>query len=214
MTLQFGVPVPHERPPSFQPALILHKMLTVKAVDPTDVSHLEFGAIDVGVPTGMTIEKLASEVARADKPPNTMIGPTPFDIEVKRPAWVLLQLDPRVNWSFLAGSSGISTDRDYTHNAPLQQEQQQQLASPVSARQFGDNFGVTFVPKVGNPTLPGPGAVCPGGCRVLYFGVARRHPPTMQQKFNIFVEFIQGTHRLPTIFDPDVGNNGGSVYPP
>lgn len=140
--------------------------------------------------------------------------PTPFDINVTDPCYLLLILDHTTNWRFTPGNRGVTTKR-----------------------YFGaDNFGVTFVTHsqiVLDPddrvrfTDPTKTIGAPEGCKILYFSVARRRPDCIppqpgfssKQGFNFHIEFYwkdskgKVNLRLPTIFDPDVPNSGGSSFP-
>ena len=140
--------------------------------------------------------------------------PTPFDINVTDPCYLLLILDPTTNWRFTPGNRGVTTKR-----------------------YFGsDNFGVTFVTHSDVAldqndrvqfTDPTKTIGAPDKCKILYFSVARRRPDCIppqpgfssKQGFNFHIEFYwknsenKVTLRLPTIFDPDVPNSGGASFP-
>jgi hypothetical protein len=150
---------------------------------------------------------------------------TPFDIVLDRQCIVLLELDSRINWRFSPGSWGVSTEGSY--------------GDPGA----GHDFGPRFVTKAGItpaqdearvPDLPEDGDDKLNECQILFFNSALRLEH-MSQKFNFHIEFHQASvdrnsdgsvkldkkgkphfqsKCLPLIFDPDVGNNGGAVYPP
>ncbi|HYE45708.1 MAG TPA: hypothetical protein VEA44_08030 [Caulobacter sp.] len=149
---------------------------------------------------------------------------SPYDFEFDQQCYLIIILDPRVNWQFMANGRGVTTKSYYG----------------------ADNFGVSFVTrklvKTGQDehrvlvdfSDPNTCFGAPEGCKILLFGVARRRADTTppvpgynsRQGFNFHIEFkwearldpidpkkIIPAMRLPTIFDPDVPNSGGSSIP-
>jgi hypothetical protein len=114
---------------------------------------------------------------------------TPYDIVVRQPSCIILQLDRAINWEFSKGDYAITSKFDY-----------------------GDsNFGMGCGYRNGTITRAGP--VQSEGCNVAYFYVNRRASHESQM-FNFHVDFKQTdnqgvTRRLKTIFDPDIKNDGG-----
>lgn len=126
---------------------------------------------------------------------------TPFDLKVGRQCWIVLELDPDLkNWQFGRGFVGCTT----------------------KGKHKGDNFRLRHVypDEDGASVEPVKGRIRKDGCRVVYFGLARRGR-RQSQYFNLHTEFLQAAeddakklHRMVVIFDPDVGNNGGFPIPP
>jgi hypothetical protein len=133
---------------------------------------------------------------------------TPLDIIVGEICFIVIELDPTVNWEFTTESLGVTAKVNHPHfNA--------------------ENGGVTYAlgNKVIGPNDPGYSDGVPPGCRVLYWSVLSRkkRPPIpsadtdVLRGFNFYIDFIQRmgneVHRMPTIFDPNVPNTGGSEFP-
>lgn len=146
-----------------------------------------------------TVHEIAQNIA--DNSPRVIefesIAPTPYDIQVKRRTWLILELDPNINWEFTPGRPGVTAKQSGFNN---------------------ENYGLTFVKKGANPMNAGDPA--PEDCRVLFFAVAGRHNPYMgkiERGFNFEIDFFQSTstgeRRLPLIFDPNVPNGGGAEFP-
>ncbi|MET0273021.1 MAG: nucleotide synthetase [Phenylobacterium sp.] len=122
------------------------------------------------------------------------ITKTPFDIGVENQTFIMLELAPEINWQFARGEYGCTTKGEPTT----------------------DNFGLWHIHR----KYVERGPISRDGCRLVYFGLARRKGYE-GQAFNLHVEFLQDDpddvsepKRLPVIFDPDVGNNGGFPIPP
>lgn len=163
---------------------------------------------------------------------------TPYDINVTEQCYVILLLDPRINWRFTTGGRGVTT----------------------KAFHGTDNFGVRFAtrekPDSDESSVaysnPSNHFGAPADCHVLYFAVARRRhdavPPqegySSKQSFNFHMEFVWPEaltvpglpeesqadaiitlgdevkiwkylpeRTMPTVFDPDVPNSGGASFP-
>lgn len=193
-------------------APVMHCQLTIKPgliAGPPDYSQgLTFVLVtafdDVPSAYGDHSLKTVQEIAQhiADQRPRSIqsesVAPTPYDIEVKRPTWVILELDPNINWEFAPGKRGVTAKQSGFNN---------------------ENYGLTFVKSGASPMNAGD--LAPEGCTVLYFAVAGRHAPfkgTIERGFNFEIDFFQTdrsglTRRLPLIFDPNVPNGGGASFP-
>ena len=128
-------------------------------------------------------------------------APSPYDIGVASQCWIVLELEKEwTNWQFETGAFAVTTKKDYqSDNHTLR------CAYPRKHPNGSDK--------------PADAAIPADGCRVAYFGVAKRGYPE-SQFINIHTEFLQeapsGTeqHRLRVIFDPDVPNTGPDAIPP
>jgi hypothetical protein len=126
--------------------------------------------------------------------PDTSVGKypsKPLDLDIRRPSFVILELCKATNWQFRTDGPAVTT------------------------KQFipGGNGGLRHVTfNSGKPVLD---FNAPGNdCRVVCFAVLQREAYDMHG-MNLHVEFVQpGPHAIDVIIDPDVGNNGGSIYPP
>ncbi len=192
----FAIPPTSSVP--FKPAVLIHRVLTVSGAP----AGLAFQSLALDRPIDPTfgieayVKGLAGHASSGGTPPKPPVdgGPeqTPFDIEVVEQCYVVVELDLAVNWRFREGSMGISTKFD-----------------------FGDsNFGLTFVDETGGVNQ---GKV-PTNCRLLYFSVAERRPPSRQGfNFDMVFQFAstdpQVTRWLPVLFDPDIPSSGGSSFP-
>lgn len=148
---------------------------------------------------------------------------SPYDIEISKQSYIVIILDPGLNWRFTPQSRGLTTKKFFG----------------------SDNFGLTFVvPEGGDqvsftdplkvravppyPVSPDDpkGAEKPLACRQLFFAAARRRPDctpdqpgfNSRQGFNFHIQFFNDAtgddaRRLPTIFDPTVPNSGGASFP-
>lgn len=133
----------------------------------------------------------------------------PYDITLTEPyvrgeqGFVVLQLDPCINWCFTRGEWGVTTKDFYSD----------------------DNFGVQFVDIDGVRSDGSLRAPLQRPSRILYFAFARRTHDT-KQSFNFHIEFFwdgevmnpDGTtsmkeHKIPMIFDPDIPSAGGGSIP-
>jgi hypothetical protein len=118
-----------------------------------------------------------------------------FDIFVKQQCYIVIQLDPSINWRFSAGSHGLSRKLN------------------ISSTGAEEDYDLNFV---SNGIATGPGGEVPVDCRILYWAVNHR-PKDTAREFNFHIDFIEvlgGKERLmPTIFDPSVPNTGGAAFP-
>lgn len=136
---------------------------------------------------------------------------TPFDIEIRRPAGkrqccVIVQLDPTINWRFCPDTYGVTKKSDYGGTGNYKDS----------------DFGLKFFRASGpvEDSIPET-APLDDDCRVAIWRMRYRQyamppedPPGMHG-FNLHVEFFQpkvgGYHRMPTVFDPDIGNPGSGI---
>lgn len=122
--------------------------------------------------------------------PQTPVGSTPsqYDMAVREPCYVVVELDPdRTNWQFENGIAALTTKDDPTE----------------------DNWGLIHAYANGKHSA---GKATRDGCRVIYFGVAQR--TGWQSSFvNLHTEFLQASTRLKVIIDPDVPNEGPDIFP-
>jgi hypothetical protein len=136
---------------------------------------------------------VAARIDGLDLPPHIQTRhPAPGDriedqwyhIYVGRPCWVVIELDPNVNWQFEPGQPGITIERGHED----------------------DNCDLEHVMSDG--TLAGPVAPATGVCRLIYFRVQRRDD-VQHQHFHCNI--IHGRKRLddPDQIDPDIPNDGG-----
>ncbi|MDH4385074.1 MAG: hypothetical protein QE280_06500 [Caulobacter sp.] len=199
MTLHFpAFPIPKASAIGFSPRRLVHRLLTVAAG--SGGLTFESRALDKPIDPSFDIEAfvrtLAGKASSGGKRPEPPIdggeNQTPFDIEVTEQCYVVLELDLAVNWRFREGSMGVSTKLD-----------------------CGDsNFGLAFVDESGEVQQDR----VPADCRLLWFSVAERRPPS-RQGFNLDMVFQFAsadpavTRALPTLFDPDIPSSGGSSFP-
>jgi hypothetical protein len=122
-------------------------------------------------------------------PPDVL--PTPIDVLVERPCYVVIELDRARQWQFRTHDVGVTTKAD-----------------------FGDdNCDLKHVNANGTVSGAKPTA---DGCRIVYFRVQRRAADFERQGINLHLELIQGfdalgklLNSIEIIIDPDVPNNGG-----
>lgn len=120
------------------------------------------------------------------------------DINVPEQSYVLIELDEIIDWQFRTGGAGI-TYKDDTHGD-----------SDVGLIHI--NFDAAGLPIPNSTPHDKPVG---NGCRLVYFKTVRRGAYDMHP-MNFHVELVQrgtGGYYLECIFDPDIGNNGGSPYP-
>jgi hypothetical protein len=174
---------------------VKHVKLTFSVVN----DHLIFAAPDQGADKdGSEIDELAKTVASMQQIMGT--GRTgPFDIQIEKPRFILVELDKDINWRFTPGGPGVTTKKIYGDD-----------------RHIGPWFTPDFGTPVRQPTAP-------ENCRVLHFAFMHQMEPAAPAKFNFHISFFQEGKdaqgnpvelTLPLIFDPDIGNNGGTVPPP
>jgi hypothetical protein len=124
---------------------------------------------------------------------------TPLDIDpgkglaYPKTCFLVLELQEGVNWEYAEGSQGLSAkQKGFEHE---------------------DN-GLTFVTKDG--LFESPRCRVPPACRILYWSIVKR-TAGIDRPFNFHIATYQrdasGTRRLPTIFDPNVPNGGGTSIP-
>lgn len=116
--------------------------------------------------------------------------PGPIDILVENPCYVVIELDPNIDWFFRTGGAGVTAKQPYDQ----------------------DNCDLMHVNGIGDVTADAPNVQ---GCRIVYFSVVHRKSGVDdRQHFNLHVEFPQaaGYNSIEIIIDPDVPNNGG-VFP-
>jgi hypothetical protein len=140
---------------------------------------------------------------------------SPYDISVGyqgkgEQGWVIIELDPDINWRFSPGDYGIS-------------EKEAELGP-------GANFYLRHLSKAGG-SWEDSKRVKTDDCRILFFGVAHRggrNTPNPKDKgscfVNLHVEFYQDEFKsgpnegkasktLKIIIDPDVKNDGPDEFP-
>lgn len=174
---------------------VKHVKLTFSVVN----EHLIFAAPDQGATKlGSQIDELAKTVAAVQLA--TEKGRSgPFDIHIEEPRFILVELDKDINWRFTPGGPGVTTKKIW-----------------------GDDrhIGPWFTPDFGSPVRQ---PTAPENCRVLHFAFMHQMEPAAPAKFNFHISFFQEGKdaqgnpvevTLPLIFDPDIGNNGGTVPPP
>lgn len=184
-------------------APVIHYVLTV--LPNGAASNLEFEARNA-----TTVDEAAGDIAdmarraeaHADKGLPAPLMASPLDIPVGKQAWLLIRLDPEVNWQFTVGQVPCTLK-----NEDLS----------------GDNVYLRHVYK-GDAT-PWQGMVTKAGCRTIFFGVAHRaaddalsDPNPGSSFINLNVEFLQKAGgkdvSLKLIIDPDVPNDaGGGFFP-
>jgi hypothetical protein len=164
--------------------------------DPGLAQPLPAGGIDVVIatllpppPAGAAL--VAAAVAAAGNAPQE----TPLDLKIYgAPTYVVLRLDPALNWRFSADGAAIS------------------LKNAGVANHYG---GLRHVLDDGTPKVEPT-----EGCRLVYFAAM---PPAVgangqyRHGFNFHVELVQNSSghsseqsMLPIVIDPDVGYPGGS----
>ncbi|WP_421738115.1 nucleotide synthetase [Caulobacter sp.] len=178
----------------FNPQSILHVLLKI---DTSAAPRLRFVALPSVVPDPPgEIESYAKKVAAtvAFHSQSTLL-PSPFDVLVTQQCWLMVELDRSANWQFTEGELGCTTKGKTSTN----------------------NFGLRHAYADGTlGELDEP--VTKPGCRVVYFGVARRAagrpgPGNPGSEFmNFHVQFLADNgERLSVIFDPDIKNEGPSI---
>ena len=171
---------------------------TVTNGDPIEIRHFQIG-VDGSVagflnftikrvePTDLpaNINKYVQDIASGNKVAMSFVNPppSPFDMIVSDPCFIVVELAPDVkNWQFETGTAALTTKDTATE----------------------DNWGLVHAYADGRHSA---GIATRDGCRVIYFGVAKRG--AYQSSFvNLHTEFLQLPKRLRVIFDPDVPNDG------
>lgn len=155
----------------------------------------EDAASDVEQMAGKALELIAKHRRRPERE-SLIHDPSPLDIGVKKSCWLLVQLDPAINWQFTLGA--LPCDHK---DAPSRCE----------------NTHLRHVYLMGGEGHCG--EVSNDGCQAFYFGVARRGPDA-HCFMNFNIEFIHidpksgQKKRLKLIVDPDVKNDGGEDIDP
>lgn len=108
---------------------------------------------------------------------------TPQDIYVGCASYVVIELDPRLDWHFENGRPGVTTKEDYgTSNRDLRH-------------------------VMANGTVLGSDGPEGNDCRIVYFAVTERDK-VQRQHFHLHV-VSEKQHKDPVQIDPDIPNDGG-----
>ncbi|HYD26327.1 nucleotide synthetase [Brevundimonas sp.] len=105
------------------------------------------------------------------------------NIYVGQPCWVVIELDPDVDWQFAPDEPGITTKADYKQ----------------------DNCDLVHVTTTG--TRAESRAPANGTCKLIYFVVQSRPNDMDHQGF--ICNVIYGGKRRDDMIDPDIPNDGG-----
>lgn len=127
--------------------------------------------------------------------------PTPWDIDIpnfdpsnpkNHPRILVLQLDSTFLWEFSQGTPGVDAKTD--------------IAGYDSGLHYVDSTGAS---KPAGPEGP------PAGCQMIYWSVLSRPANASGRSFNFYITLIdpESGHRMPTIFDPNVPDNGTGSIP-
>lgn len=212
--------------PLDQKTLIIHREIRVR--QSPERHKLIFSVYNWGNVTGTTVDQFA--LKQAQVPPGTASvienknsgltsifknfissiarrapTDTPFDINPSEMCFLVMELDPLMNWEFTPGSLGVTTK----HIEPKDED---------------SYLCYVTKDKVVKPTDPEYSQGIPKNCRVIYWSIHKRkyHLGKISRGFNFYVDFLQNSkspdgtiteHRMPTIFDPNVPNTGGSEFP-
>ena len=204
-------PISATKPDSFRPEKIFHAILTVdkekfpKENEPWSLSFIIKKPLEEpqSIPPGDEAKVIEFAIERANAQalaPLTTV-PSPFDIAVDRPCWVVVELDAGIeNWQFAKDVYGVTNKTKSDRNCWLRH-------------------------VYGSGAQPAGEPIPDDKCRVLYFGVVARgekDTPDASDFFNFHTEFIMKEFddqkrpvekRLNVIFDPDVKNEG-TKFPP
>lgn len=126
------------------------------------------------LPGGGKVRKWRRTSRQEDRPLNVYIG---------KPCWVVIELDPDIDWQFEPGQPGVTTKIPYGD----------------------DNCDLVHVMSDG--TRVDSRAPAEGQCRLLYFVVQSRPRDWHHQGFLCHV--IRGGKRREDPIDPDIPNDGG-----
>lgn len=136
------------------------------------------------------------------------IGKTPWDIDIEesyespnynRKRILVIHLDTKFEWEFKKGTRGVTSK------------------TPVN----GEDGGLHYVDPGTGFGIPMPDDGLPMGCSMIYWsllGRAGRTSPETGAKvrgFNFHIDLINPDtrRRMPTIFDPNIPDNGGATIP-
>ncbi|PZQ59943.1 MAG: hypothetical protein DI570_15285 [Phenylobacterium zucineum] len=201
MTANFGHPILEATTFSWaqNPKKIRHYILTVEQ----DVAGLiQFRAVPV-LPTQDDAPKLEDMIKYASSKIGMEVPKefrsSPLDMKVSKQGWLLIQLDPKINWQFTKG----------------------ELPCTLKVQDIrGRNVMLRHLDSKGNPFE---GAVAFDDCRTIFFGVVQRDKPGtgdgsgVSCHVNLNVEFLQIVSGQPSslkiIIDPDVPNEGPDAIP-
>ncbi len=179
---------------------IQHQILTM-VWDVGGRKHPRFRvAASIHKPTTENVADYARRVI-GDHMLGPLPGPTPWDIEVpnyepanpkNHPRILVLQLDSAFMWEFSPATPGVDAKDD--------------IPGYDSGLHYVDANGVSA------PATPaGP----PAGCRMIYWSVLSRPAQASGRAFNFYITLIdpESGRRMPTIFDPNVPDNGTGSIP-
>jgi hypothetical protein len=199
----------------FNPKKIVHVRLSIDASNEGAPKELRFLSYETmsDLPPGDPFEEVekfsqalnvpfSQTSAKARTPTSSWeaLSPldNPYDIPLTEPltngdqGFVVLQLDPAINWCFTLGGLGV-TSKDFYSD---------------------DSFGVQFIDSDGTATARG--VVAPLHSRILNFAYARRIYDT-KQAFNFQISFVwmdgETEYKMPMVFDPDIPSSGGGSIP-
>jgi hypothetical protein len=174
---------------------IKHFVLTVLQEEGSE--NLRFQAIpvptsDAGeMPHAKNIDEMgAYAIGQADLPRPNEFMPSPLDLHgIDDQCWVLIRLDPAVNWQFTKGEK------------PCTLKKEDLRGSNISLRHVFAKDRKVYEDEVLHD-----------GCRTIFLGVVQRagHESCA---VNLNIEFVQGGERLQIIVDPDVPNDGNDAFP-
>lgn len=171
-----------EQPPSIWPTMPTGCLVYDSgAWNPDDIDGFMRAATGGAPPGG---------VPRALDPSLACPTDTPWDpiIDGKR-CWIVLSLNSEVNWQYPRRSPGITMKSDYV----------------------GNNRSVRYLAPDGETVILSDIPAMDGTLVAAFAVTARR--AYERQRFNVHVE-LRGDDRfgpMSITFDPDVGNNGGSI---
>jgi len=128
------------------------------------------------------------------------VVPSPLDMSIRYQGWLLIQLDPAINWQFTKGE------------VPCTLKEQDLTGRNIKLRHVYDDGRWSNGPVVADD------------CRTIFMGVVKRakptgpgEPPEASCFINLNVEFLQEVNGRPTrlkiIIDPDVPNEGPDSIP-
>lgn len=180
---------------------IQHRILTI-VWDEHGRKHPRFRvAKSVRTPTQEDVKEYVKKVIN-DQSPDPLIGPTPWDIDLpdfepltpeNQPRIMVLQLDRKFEWEFTSDRPGIDAKQAFP----------------------GEDSGLHYVDPLGMAIQAGPKVGPQAGCRMLYWSVLSRPRDHTGRGFNFYIDLIdpESGRRMPTIFDPNVPDNGSGSIP-